>query len=41
MREQVADGKVDFSYLSTKLQLADAMTKPLQGENFFYFRNNL
>ena len=34
LREQVADGKVVFRYLSTELQLADLMTKPLMGEKF-------
>ena len=41
LREQVADGKVVFSYLSTELQLADVMTKPLIGEKFLYFRDCL
>ena len=41
LREQVADGKVIFSYLSTELQLADVMTKPLIGEKFLYFRDCL
>ena len=36
LREQVADGKVVFRSLHIELQLADIMTKPLIGENFFF-----
>ena len=40
LREQVAERKLIFRYISTDLQLADVMTKPLLGE-FCYFRDCL
>ena len=41
LREQVAEKKIVFHYLSTDLQLADVMTKPLIGDKFQYFRDCL
>ena len=41
LREQVAERKLIFRYISTDLQLADVMTKPLLGEKFIYFRDCL
>ena len=41
LREQTAIGAILFCYLSTQLQLADLMTKPLIGEKFHYFRDCL
>ena len=41
LHEQVADDKINFRYLSTELQQADLMTKPLIGEKFQYFRDCL
>ena len=41
LREQVAAGTLIFRYLSTDLQLADLMTKPLIGDKFLYFRDCL
>ena len=38
---QVAERKLIFRYISTDLQLADVMTKPLLGEKFIYFRDCL
>ena len=41
LREQVAASILTFRYLSTELQLADLMTKPLIGEKFHYVRDCL
>ena len=41
LREQTAMDTILFCYLSTELQLADLMTKPLIGEKFHYFRDCL
>ena len=41
IRDHVARGDIDLSYVSTKDQLADIFTKPLDEARFCYLRNEL
>ena len=41
VRQQVQAGKLKVSYISTKDQLADAMTKPLSPQRFLFLRNKI
>ena len=41
IRDHVARGDIDISYVSTKDQLADICTKPLDEPRFCYLRNEL
>jgi hypothetical protein len=41
VRERVATGQLDVQIISSKDQVADALTKPLPGPAFGIFRCNL
>ena len=41
LKDQVKLGKLNIVYLNTKDMLADMLTKPLQGEQFYKFRKQL
>jgi hypothetical protein len=41
IRDHVARGDIELSYVCTKDQLADIFTKPLDEARFGYFRNEL
>lgn len=41
VREQVRDGKLQVSHVSTKDQIADLLTKPLSHATFNELRSNM
>ncbi len=41
LREVITDGQIKLAWIQSKDQLADILTKPLQGETFKYIRNKI